>query len=266
MTGSTAPCRPSLTRMTDESAFPSPTRRAGRRRPRRWREGGSTTARWDLEMLGWAVLALGAGALVSRAASEMLPVETRAASAQAVIWLAFAVPVVFALGRSRPRGLLVFRTVDLLYGVVFGILVRLAQGAIAGAGGEPAPWPTTFSADGALPTSFLFDAVAGTIVSSAVEEFFFRGVVLVGVYTVLRRLSGPVAAGVAAAVLSTGSFVGAHLLVAAPGSVDAPTLGILGLVASALVLGSGRLGGALFTHIVFNATGYALIAVGTLSA
>ncbi len=239
--------------------------RSRRRRPHRtWREGGSTTARWNLELLGWAVLALGVGVLAANAAALLLPAAVAGIASQAAIWLAFAVPIVLALRRSRPRGLLRFRALDLMYGLVLGVALRFAQGALEGAGGVPAAWPSTFSIDGRLPSGFALEAASGSLVAPPLEEFFFRGVILVVAYTVFRRLSGRVAGGIAAAAISTGLFVIAHLLVSGLDATAVLSLVLVGAVASALVLGTGRIWPAVVTHVVFNATGFALVAVGTI--
>ncbi|HBS07943.1 MAG TPA: hypothetical protein DEA69_03960, partial [Microbacterium sp.] len=49
--------------------------RGSRRRERAahsWRSGGSTVARWDGELVGWAVLLLGAGILLATLADRLL--------------------------------------------------------------------------------------------------------------------------------------------------------------------------------------------------
>ncbi len=239
---------------------------AKRHRRRRWREGGPSVSGWNAEMLGWAVCLLGAGTIGAHVVGTVFPVETADSAAQALVWLCFAVPVVLALRRSLPRGLLRLRAVDLAYGIVFGVALRGAQGVIAGLGGAPASWPTTFSTDGTLPSSFAAQAVAGTLVSPLLEEMFFRAVVLVCTFTVVRRLAGPIAAGVASVALSTVLFVVAHQLVGTPDAVDLATLALLGVVAGVVVVGTGRLWPAVFVHIIFNATGFAMLAVGTLLA
>ncbi|MGN7968894.1 hypothetical protein [Microbacterium sp. 22296] len=168
--------------------------RRGRRHRRRWGEGGSTVVRWNVEMLGWAICAVGIGVLGVHLATAVFPVETSADAAQGIIWTSMAVPIALAFVRSRPRGLLRIRTIDIVYGVVFGIVLRLVQGAAAGVGDGAAPWPTTFTTDGGLPPAFIVDAVAGSLITPAVEELLFRGVVLVSAFAVLRRSVGDVAA------------------------------------------------------------------------
>lgn len=240
-------------------------RRRGRRR-RRWREGGSSTAGWDAELLGWAVCAVGAGVLGSYLAPAVFPVETETAAARVLVWLSMAVPVALAFSRSRPRGLLRFRAVDLVYGLVFGTLLRLAEGTVAAVTQGSAVWPSTFSTDGVLPPGFALEAIAGAVVTPPLEELFFRAVVLVSLFVVLRRGVGAVAAGVASVALSTALFVAAHELVAPRDVSELVAVALLGVVAGAFVLGTGRIWPAVTVHVVFNASGFALLAVGTLLA
>ncbi|WP_285138127.1 CPBP family intramembrane glutamic endopeptidase [Microbacterium sp. lyk4-40-TSB-66] len=238
--------------------------RRGRRRRRRWREGGSSTARWDVELLGWAVCAVGVGVIGAHLAPALFPVETAAGGAQGIIWTAMAAPVALAFARSRPRGLLRFRAIDVVYGLVFGILLRLAQGAVAGIGDGDAPWPSVFSTDGGLPPGFVVDAVAGSLFTPTIEELLFRGVVLVSAYAVLRRSVGGAAAGIAAVAVSTALFVAAHELAALRDPADLVALTLLSVVAGAFTIGTGRIWPAVAVHVVFNASGFALFAAGTL--
>lgn len=217
-------------------------------------------------MLAWAVCALGAGLLAGRAASALLPPETSEAGARAVVWVAMGGAAALAFSRSRPRGLLRVRLVDPLYGVVFGLLLRGLQGVVAGIADGPVPWPSTFAADGALPQSFIADALADTFVAATLEEFFFRGVVLICVYAIVRRLSGRVAAGIAAVAGETALFVVAHLVSGSAVGLDPIALAAVGVVAGVFVLGTGRIWSAVAVHVVFNASGYLLLAVGTLLA
>src|SRR3546814_9424087 len=124
----------------------APPGRSGRRRtPRRrrtWIEGGTSVQHWGWEMLGWAVLGLGAGMVASAAINEFVPQPLGSTLSLLVLWLAFALPVVFAFARSRPRALLRFRPLDLLYGIALGILLRLTQGWIDALAGGTGAWPT----------------------------------------------------------------------------------------------------------------------------
>ncbi|MFJ4158976.1 lysostaphin resistance A-like protein [Microbacterium testaceum] len=221
---------------------------------------------WNAEMLGWAVCALGLGVTGAHLVELALPVDAAGDAEQALVWLCFAVPIAVAFRRSRPLGLLRLRAMDVAYGIVFGAVVRGAQGIIGGLSGTPAPWPSTFSTDGALPSSFPTQAVTGTLVTPVLEEGFFRGVVLVCAFVLLRRFAGPAAAGVASVALSTTLFVLAHQLVGSPDAVDLATLALLGVTTGVFVLATGRLWPAVLVHVFFNATGFAMLAVGTLLA
>jgi membrane protease YdiL (CAAX protease family) len=196
----------------------------------------------------------------------IFPVETAAAAGRALVWLWIAAPVALAFRRSRPRGLLRLRAVDLVYGLVFGILTRVAEGVAEAAAQGSAAWPSTFSADGGLPPGFALEAVAGTVVTPTLEELLFRGVVLVSLFTVVRRRAGVLAAGVASTALSTVLFVLAHALTAPRHASELWTIALLGVIAGAFTLGTGRIWPAIALHVVFNATGYALLAAGTLLA
>lgn len=217
-------------------------------------------------MLGWAVCAVGAGALASHAAPAVFPVETAANAARALVWLSMAVPVAVAFSRSRPRGLLRVRAIDVVYGFVFGLLLRLTEGIVADVVVGGAAWPSTFTADGRLPATFPLDALAGSLVTPALEEAFFRGVVLVGVFSVVRRRMGASSAGIAAIAFSTALFVAAHELTAPRETSELVALALVGVVTATFTVGTGRIWPAVATHVVYNATGFALVAVGTLLA
>lgn len=84
-----------------------------------------------------------------------------------------------------------------------------------------------------------------------------------GVGAAVRWLRGPVAGQCSAAVLSSGLFGLAHVQLAA-GGIDAGawfivgSTAVLGLVLALLRLRSGRLGGGVVAHVVFNCSGVAL--------
>lgn len=237
-------------------------------RPRRtWREGGTSVHRWGWEFVGWAVLALGIGVLGATGVTATMGGASAALIAQIVLWVAFAAVVVAAFARSVPRGLLRFRPVDLLFGLVLGGMLRLAQGWVQMRAGGDGGWPSYPSLGGSLPSSWFFDdLLADVVISPVVEEFFFRGLVLVAVYTAVRRLAGREVAMFASAIVSTGLFVVAHALLA-PLSWDAVvSLALVGLVASLLVLLTGRLWPAVLVHVVYNGLWVAMATVGTLLA
>lgn len=247
-----------MTRTTD-----APSSRTGtHRRHRAWRDGGSSVARWDAEVFGWSLVALGAGVLLARAGALLLPPGAAAIVCPAVLWVSLTVTIVWALTRSRPRGVLRFRWVDPVIGLAWGIVARLAQGGIAAAAGEPA-WPTGVDVASA---SFVNEAIAATTVAPVLEEMFFRVVVLVSVYTVARRVAGRLAAAIASLVVSTLLFVAAHALVAPVSSADAASLAVVGVITAACVLATGWVWGAVVVHAVYNLTGIAVVLIASVAA
>lgn len=147
------------------------------------------------------------------------------------------------------------RWIDLLWGVGLGLVARglvtlielLATGRSSLDGGVLA-----------LPTGFAFwfgIVLAPVLIGPVIEETFYRGLVL---RAVERRTGGTafVAASVAV-VVSALVFGLAHL---AQGAAYSPTAAVItftgtfvfGLAAGALAAATGRLGGAIIAHIVFN--------------
>jgi len=174
------------------------------------------------------------------------------------------VPVVRAFSLSRPAGLLRFRALDLLYAVVLGGMLRLIQGFVEAAGGA-AGFPAAPTAGGRVPTSWwLTEVLPSVAVAPVVEEFFFRAVLLISIYTILRRGFGAVAAGLAAAVVSTGFFVALHAFTTTASVDGIVATALLGMVCAALVMLTGRIWGAVLLHIVYSSTYVALALVGTL--
>ena len=61
-------------------------------------------------------------------------------------------------------------------------------------------------------------------------------------------------------------FVVTHQILGAPNAMDLAALTMLGVVTGAFVVGTGRIWPAVAVHVVFNASGVALVAIGTLLA
>lgn len=222
-------------------------------------------ARWRTDLLGWVLISLAAGILASVTLFQVLPPTIGGWAAPVVLWLALLVPTVFAFSRSIPRPLLQFRAVDLLYGLVLGVTLRVVQGWISLATTGSDVWPSYGTLDGQLPVSWWFTEVAsGVVISPVLEEFFFRGVLLIVVYSVVRRSVGAGAAGFVAVIVSTGLFMLGHVLTIGIGWDMALAIGFVGLVCALLVLLTGRIWGALLVHVTFNASYVALALVGTL--
>ena len=250
-----------------EAIVPSESRGRGRRRRTDWRLGGSTVRGWREMLLAWSVLGLGLGILAGYAVVAALPTAPWAgAAATVLLWLGMLVPIVLALRRSRPIGLFRFRATDLLVGVAFGIVLRLGQGWFQQTVQGEAGFPGILLIDGRIPASWwLLEALPTGIVAPVIEELFFRVVLLVALYTLLRRPFGHVAAGIAAASLTTVAFVAVHLIGGMPSSDALLSLTLVGAVCAVLVLLTGRIWPAVLAHVVYNVSGLALAVVGALA-
>ncbi|WP_258524783.1 CPBP family intramembrane glutamic endopeptidase [Microbacterium sp. SMR1] len=241
------------------------------RRPRHrrvdWRQGGSSVRRWREMMLAWALVSLGAGILLGYLVLWLQPAASWSGlAATAALWLGMLIPVVLALRVSRPAGLLRFRAADLLIGLGFGIVLRLVQGLIQQGVEGQARFPGLLLVDGRLPASWwLTDAAAAGLVAPVLEEFFFRGVMLVAVYTLLRRGAGPATAGVAALLVSTAVFLVSHLVGGALGVDGVLSIALVGVVCAGLVLLTGRIWTGVVAHVVFNLSGVGLALVGAFA-
>ncbi|MBB6391080.1 CPBP family intramembrane glutamic endopeptidase [Microbacterium thalassium] len=249
-----------------EPAEETPTRRSRSMSSRRtdWRLGGRTTSRWRELVLGVAILALGAGVLIGAGAERLLPASVSGFVATGVLWVAMGGTVLWAFLRSRPAYLLRFSPKDLVWGLGLGLIVRTCQGWIDVATGGTGALPSYPTIGGALPDGWVFtDLIAPVVVAPVLEEFFFRAVVLVSLYTILRRPFGKLVAGLAAGLVSTGLFVLGHWLVGANGAGEVLSVAVLGVVCSALVLLTGRIWGAVLVHVVYNASFVVLALAGT---
>lgn len=228
-----------------------------------WRLGGRTVVRWREWLLAVAFVSLGLGILIGTLITFVWASPWAPAAATAVIWLGMLAPIVWAFTRSRPAGLLRFRALDLLYGLVLGAIVRVTQGAIDAASGA-SEFPSYPLVDGSLPTGWLVtDGVGAALIAPTIEELFFRGVVLVALYTVLRRPLGKTYAGLVGLLVSTGLFVLAHGMTGGVSLGTVVAIALLSLVCGLLVLLTGRIWGAVLTHVTFNTTWVILALAGT---
>jgi uncharacterized protein len=237
-----------------------------RRRPRTdWRLGGRTVRAWREGMLAVALLSLGAGVLAAALLRAVLPV-----AAPLAIGLGMLAAVVWAFRRSRPVGLLRFRAVDLLWGIGLALLLRVAQGWIAVAAGGSGALPTSAVEGGAgFPAGTAADAallVAGVVVVPVLTVLLVRAVMLVSLFTALRRRLGAPAAGIVAVLVCAAVSA---LVQAVTSAFDvaalAPAL-LLGLVCGALVMLTGRIWAAVLVHLLYACSLAALAAVGSFLA
>ena len=143
-------------------------------------------------------------------------------------------------------------------------MLRLAQGWIAEALSGKDSFPSYVLVDGRLSQWWwLTDLVAVAVIAPVIEELFFRGVILVSLYTVLRRPFGRAAAGIVAVVASAALFVLLHGVSGGMSADQVVAVGLLGLVCGLLVMLTGRIWGAILVHAVFNATFVVLALTGT---
>jgi membrane protease YdiL (CAAX protease family) len=180
-----------------------------------------------------------------------------------VVWLpllAAALTFCFLLGsRSLGRDLgLRFRPLDLLWGLTLGLIARVMATVFEIAGYGQMVSGGALLDEPAHDLWWVFVVIlAPVVVSPVVEELFFRGLVL-------RAVSRAVADNGAArrwalgiaVVVSAVTFALIHLI-----GVGSPTAAVViglstllfGLGAGALAAVTGRLGGAIVAHVVFNA-------------
>lgn len=237
--------------VADRDAVPD----ARRRRRTDWRLGGRAISRWDLRVLlavflGYGVGIIG-GILIARLATPDAPILSLA-----VLWVGLGGAVAYAFLRARPAGLLALKPVDILWGVGLGVALRLTQGLTSGSNSFPFP-----SADDGV--NAYTQASLAAVLGPVIEEMFFRGVLVVVVYQLLRRSTGAVSAGLTAALLSTGVFVLVHAAFQTITLMDGIGLSLLSMTCSCIVLLTGRLWGAVLAHIVFNSVFVALSFLGS---
>lgn len=248
---------------------PAPAPRVRDRRDRRiWVQGGSSTQRWRADLLGWAALAAGLGLLAAAASHRFIGGALGNWLALFAIWLGFVVPVVIALTRSVPRGLFRWRWTDLMVGVALGLAIRGLQGAVQGYG-LPRPWPSYLTFNGSLPPTWWLDQLLiPGVITPVVEELFFHGLLLVALYTLVRRHShSKIAAGTASALAVTGVFVLMHVATSSAITGDAAVgVAAIGLVGAVVVLLTGRIWAAVILHLVYNLSYVALALIGTAAA
>lgn len=233
-----------------------------RRRRKDWRLGGRSVRKWDHRVL--AVALFGGGAGVLGASGIALVREPWASLASTVaLWIGLAAAVVYALTRSRPIGLLSFRPQDIIWGLGLGLGMRVVQGWVSGANSNVFPGKTT-SGSSQQAIMSPSEAFATAAVAPVIEELFFRAVILVTIYQLLRRATGGMAAGVTAALVSAGSFLLLHAAFAPLDLADSIQFVLLGLSSAGLVLLTGRVWGAVVLHIVYNVSYVAIVMAGTL--
>ncbi|WP_349309018.1 CPBP family intramembrane glutamic endopeptidase [Microbacterium sp. MM2322] len=230
--------------------------RGRRRRRTDWRLGGTAVRAWNGSVLIVALVALGAAIFTGSLVNLLWESPWAPLASTAVLWVGMIVPVAVAFRRGRPAGLLRFRPADLVYGLALGLGLRVIDGWVTDAASRPLP-----TAD-MTPSWLLTDAVPAGLVGPVLEEFLFRTVILIAVYSLLRRPAGRPAAAVAAILVSTATFILIHVVDGSLPLGESISVGAVGLVCATLVILTGRIWGAVLVHIVYNATMLLLIAAG----
>lgn len=204
--------------------------------------------------------AISVGAVVSQ-----FPFAWEWMSSTVLMWLAMGGAVIFAFLRGRPAGLLSFCPSDLLWGLAMGLALRGLQGVIGRA--NDLPFPAASGSGSGLSTEWwLAVALPAGVVAPVLEEAFFRGLALVSIYQILRGSVGSLAAGATALLGSSGAFVLLHATSGALPLADGMQLFIVGGTCALLVLLTGRIWGAILSHVIYNASYLGLVVAGTLLA
>ncbi|REC97328.1 CAAX prenyl protease-like protein [Microbacterium sp. AG157] len=226
--------------------------------------GGREISKWDLRVLVCALIGAGAAILVSVVLAHSAIAGVAALSLPA-LWVGLLVPVGYAVVRGRPAGLFRLRLVDVLWGVGLGVGLRLVQGGLSDANAASFPTSTSLSIDLAA-SSLTAITLAAAFVGPLVEELFFRSVLVVVIFQMLRKTLGAAAAGATALLASAGAFVCLHGAYAPLSLSSGLQLFLVGGVCSLLVLLTGRAWSAVILHVVYNAVYLVLVGVGTAGA
>lgn len=178
------------------------------------------------------------------------------------LWVGMLAAVGAAITRARPAALFRFKAIDILWGIGIGLMLRVGAGALEGV--NALPFPTLGSPDPAHSVvRWSREVVPTVLVAPVIEELFFRAVLLVAIYQLLRRSVGALAAGLTAALVSAGAFVMLHAVFTAVGFVSALELFALGIACSATVLSTGRIWGAVLMHASYNGCFLVIALIGS---
>jgi len=189
-----------------------------------------------------------------------LPIWALGLASYLVVWVPLLGAALFATMVRGRRSLrddfgLRFRWIDLLVGLGVGLGLRFIAGLLElVTGGTLLLAPTAFDW-----TWFLLVVIAPVLVAPWVEELFFRGLALRALARSMRGIPSRSAGAALAVAVSAALFAAVHLL---EQPVDAwPRVAAINLIVGAalglVALRTGRLGGPIIAHIVFNATGLA---------
>lgn len=190
----------------------------------------------------------------------VMPPDLQVLGAYLAVWAPLAATVLVASVARGSRSLvrdfgLRFRWIDLLWGIGAGLIARATVSLVELAGsGRIAGLGVRLE----LPDGFAFwfgVILAPIVLGPFIEEVFFRGLAL-------RAVEREVGSGIRRPVAAVVSVVIVSLVFALLHVAQATTVGeawrlgagslVLGLAAGALTVLTGRLGGAIVAHAVFN--------------
>lgn len=212
---------------------------------------GSRARRFVQCAVAGVVVVVIVGLVIRRWVPADVPVDYLA------VWIPLLVAVTVACFGMSLRGAttalgLRIRLLDLLWGAAVGLLARSADVGIN---------LLVTGSDGlqALPvlgaTSILAMVVAPVLIGPLIEEVFFRGVLQRGLTARVARRMPPVPAAVIGVGVTSIVFALLHSLAAPSGTaalvVTVSTL-VFAIGAGALAASTGRIGGAIVAHVVFN--------------
>lgn len=182
-----------------------------------------------------------------------------AANAPLIIAVVAAAAFTSIVGFARATGIRHWVWTDLLYGLFVGIVARAVVELLAPTlGGFGGPLGGALSGDATLALAIA--ASAAVLISPIIEELYFRGLMVRALFDALSD-AGRVGASIVAVTTSTAAFVLLHV-------VAAGSLVPVGLIIGSLVVGvgcgvltvvTGRLWAAIVAHVLYNASGLALL-------
>ena len=228
--------------------------------------------------LAWAVLGL-VGTVVCGWAVQIASARSGSsillgAAAYLAAWIPLLAGLVVCFWGQRLRQAIAalglrFRPLDLLWGIGIGCVGRAVDAALrlaltGSTGLEQQPTLSSIahlSVIGPTAETIALGVVAPVLIAPLLEEIYFRGLIQRGLAEALARL-GTIARWVAAVVLTSTAFAAVHalLLIATPGEATLAGLStfVFALAAGATAAATGRLGGAIVGHVVFNGLGVLL--------
>lgn len=154
-----------------------------------------------------------------------------------------------------------FAGIDLLLGLFVALITRAVVELITPSTGGLVPVFVETDVD--RVSTVVVIAVGSALLAPLVEELFFRGAMQRLVHQLALPGLGRTAAGIVAVGVTTALFVLMHALpygAAVPTAALLPPL-LMGIGAGTLVAITGRLGGALVAHVLFNTVGVVLALV-----